>query len=100
VIPPALRALKIVNGENPWKAYVVTQMIFVERDDRKHLLPVLSLRNPLSRRPATLVLRKIPFILMTNGGGVTERLRALALSRLLGYPVRRWYTSPFAHSRS
>ena len=32
----------------------------------------------------------MPFILMTNGGGVAEHLRALALSRLLDHPVRHW----------
>ena len=41
-------------------------------------------------------LRRIPFILMTNGGGVTEHLRALALSRLLDYPVRHWCPTELA----
>jgi len=32
--------------------------------------------------------RKIPFILMTNGGGVKESLRVALLSRQLGYEIR------------
>ncbi|KAF8309391.1 HAD-superfamily hydrolase [Clavulina sp. PMI_390] len=31
---------------------------------------------------------KIPFILMTNGGGITEDLRATVLSRQLDFPIR------------
>lgn len=31
--------------------------------------------------------RKIPFILMTNGGGIQEKLRVLMLSRQLDFPV-------------
>jgi len=31
---------------------------------------------------------RIPFILMTNGGGMTEKLRARKLSDLLDYPIR------------
>jgi len=46
----------------------------------KRALDLLHGNNPWGR--------KIPFILMTNGGGVKESLRVALLSRQLGYEIR------------
>ncbi|KAJ2827291.1 hypothetical protein GGI24_002684 [Coemansia furcata] len=49
-------------------------------DEGRRALQMLSGNNRLGRR--------IPFVLLTNGGGVSEADKALAISRLLGVEIR------------
>jgi ribonucleotide monophosphatase NagD (HAD superfamily) len=59
----------------------------VLKHGKQHILPgATNVLNLLSGNTSELV-RKVPFLLMTNGGGQTEEQRRKTLERDFGLPV-------------
>ncbi|RLV94265.1 Uncharacterized protein JA1_001898 [Spathaspora sp. JA1] len=77
-----------------------TQLRFVRNYSRKDFAFVFDIDGVLIRgkdpivtaRPALELLNKhkVPYILMTNGGGVSEKAKADSISELIGVPLSPW----------